>query len=82
MKKSFNKTMTIVFGICAVALSNVMCAVVAYNYSEMLCGGNHKGYSAPPEVSFLLAIPFAVGICICAIISAVFYRKSKSVKGR
>ena len=60
------KTWSIVFAALAVLLSDVMCAVVAYLYRDMLCGIAHDCYSAPAGVAFLYAIPFAAGIIICA----------------
>ena len=54
-----------------------MCAVVAYGYCDMLWGIQYACYSAPASVAFLLAIPYAVGIAVCVILAAVFYRKAK-----
>ena len=63
--------------ILAFLLSNVMCATVAYNYRDMLCGIEHSGYSAPAEVAFLTAIPYAAGILLCGILAAIFRMKAK-----
>lgn len=52
------------FFLLAVLLSDVMCAVVAFQYARML-DGPAAGFSAPPEVAFLYAIPFGAGIAIC-----------------
>jgi len=60
----------------AVLLSDIMCAFVAFVYRDMLCGIEHLGYSAPVSVAFLYAIPFLIGIIICAVLAIVFYRKS------
>ena len=65
------KTWSIVFAALAVLLSDVMCAVVAYLYRDMLCGIAHDCYSAPAGVAFLYAIPFAAGIIICAALACV-----------
>ena len=65
------------FAVLAVLLSNVMCAVVAYRWRDMLCGIEHGGYSAPASVSLLYALPFAIGIIICVILSVYFYRNSQ-----
>ena len=46
------KTWSIVFAALAVLLSDVMCAVVAYLYRDMLCGIAHDCYSAPAGVAF------------------------------
>ena len=63
-----------VFAALAVILSDVMCAVVAFNYCDMLWGIRHAGYSAPASVAFLTAVPYAVGIIICVILS-LFLKK-------
>ena len=53
-----------------------MCAVVAWNYCDMLWGINYAGYSAPASIAFLFAIPFVVGIAICIAFALFFKRKS------
>ena len=63
------KKLSIIFGLLAVLLSDIMCAVVAYNYRDMLCGIEHAGYSAPSSTAFLLVIPYAIGIAICIMFS-------------
>lgn len=65
------------FTILSLILSHLMCIVVAYNYRDMLCGIEHSCYSAPAEVAFLTAIPYAVGILICGILAYIFRRKAK-----
>ncbi len=65
------------FAVLAVLLSDVMCAVVAYAYRDMLCGIEHLGYSAPADTAFLLVIPFAAGIAVCVVLAAVLYKRSK-----
>lgn len=72
------KTMSILFEISAILLSDAMCAVVAYNYCDMLWGIQYAGYSAPAWTALLSAIPFAVGIAVCAVL-ALFFKK-RSVK--
>lgn len=69
------KTMSTVFGMLAILLSDIMFAVVAFNYRDMLCGIEHAGYSAPASSAFLYAIPFAVGIVVCAILAIKFRKK-------
>lgn len=59
----------------AIALSDVMCLVLAYNYRDMLCGIEHAGYSAPASIVFLYAIPFALGIVACVIFAIKFNKK-------
>lgn len=70
------KRLSICFWILAVLLSNIMCAVVAWNYCDLLWGINYAGYSAPASTAFLLAIPFAVGIAICIALALFFKKKS------
>ena len=69
------KKLSVIFGLLAILLSDIMCAVVAYNYRGMLCGIEHAGYSAPASTAFLYAIPFVVGIVVCAILSIRFRKK-------
>lgn len=69
------KKMSYLFIALAVLLSDIMCFVVAYNYRAMLCGIEHAGYSAPASTAFLYAVPFVIGIVICAILAKVFHRK-------
>ena len=65
-----------VFAALAVILSDVMCAVVAFNYCDMLWGIRYAGYSAPASVAFLTAVPYAVGIIICVILSLFLKRRA------
>lgn len=69
------KTLSAVFLILAVFLSDVMCAVVAYNYCDMRWGIKYAGYSASAETAFLAAIPYVMGIVVCVILA--FYCKRK-----
>lgn len=66
-----------VFGILAVLLTNVMCAVVGFHYGQMVWGAEHGAYGAPPSTAFLLAIPYLVGIGVCVVLAAVLPRKTK-----
>ena len=68
------KALSTVFLILAVLLSVVMCAVVAYNYCDMVWGIKYAGYSAPAWAAFATAIPFAIGIVVCVIL-AIFFKK-------
>lgn len=61
----------------AVLLSNVMCAVVAYNYCAMQWGARYAMYSAPAEVAFLYAIPFGIGIAVCVVVAVAMRRRGK-----
>lgn len=71
------KRISIVFWTIAAVLSDVMCFVVAYNYRDILCGIEHKGFSAPADIAFLCAIPFLAAIAVCIVLAIVFYRKSR-----
>ena len=68
------KPLSIIFWILAVLLSDVMCALVAWNYSIMK--SNDMFNSAPPSTAFLLAIPFLVGIAVCVVLAIVFGKKA------
>lgn len=68
------KKLSIVFWVLAILLSDIMCAVVAYNYCDLLWGGKYAGYSAPASTAFLYAIPFAIGM-IVSIVLAIICRK-------
>ena len=68
------KKLNRLFTVLAIVISDIMCFVVAYTYRDMLCGIEHAGYSAPASTAFLYAIPFVVGIVVCAI-SAIRFRK-------
>lgn len=70
------KKISIVFSVLAVLLSDIMCAVVAYNYRDMLCGIEHAGYSAQASTAFLLAIPYLIGIVICIVVALSFKKKT------
>ena len=69
------KKLSYLFTALAIVLSDIMCFVVAYNYRDMLCGIEHAGYSAPASTAFLYAIPFVVGIVVCAILAIRFHKK-------
>lgn len=68
------KAFSMIFCALAIILSDVMCAVVAYNYCDMVWGIQYAGYSAPASVAFLTAIPYAAAIIVC-IVLAVHFRK-------
>ncbi|MBE6531488.1 MAG: hypothetical protein E7679_05320 [Ruminococcaceae bacterium] len=61
----------------AILLSHIMCAVVAYNYRDMLCAIEHGGYSAPARMAFLYALPFAVAIAVCIVLAVKCHKKIK-----
>ena len=68
------KTLSILFWILAVLLSDVMCALVAWNYCLMK--SNDLINSAPASTAFLLAIPFVIGIAVCVVLAVVFRKKA------
>ena len=70
------KSLSKVFMILAVLLSDVMCAVIAYNYCDMAWGIKYAGYSAPASTVFLAAIPFATAIIVCIVVSLYFRKKT------
>ena len=51
------KALSCTFAALAILLSDVMCAVVAFNYCDMLWGIRYASYSAPASTAFLLVIP-------------------------
>lgn len=69
------KILSKVFVILAILLSDVMCAVVAYNYCDMVWGIKYACYSSPIWTAFLAAIPFAAAIVVC-IVSALYLKKA------
>ena len=70
------KTISNLFLILAVLLSDVMCAVVAYNYCDMMWGIKYAGYSAPVSTAFLVAIPFCNCYCGMRCNCAVFQKEN------
>ena len=52
-----------------------MCAVIAYNYCDMMWGIKYAGYSAPVSTAFLVAIPFAIAIVVCVVIALYFKKR-------
>lgn len=71
------KKLSYVLFAAAILLSDVMCAIVAYQYRDIVCGMNHLGYSAPPSTAFLFAIPFLVCIAICVAVGIVLRVKAR-----
>lgn len=62
----------------AIILSDIMCAVVAYNYRGVICCIEHMGYSVPAHLAFLHAIPFVVGIIACVVLAIRFRKRCAS----
>ena len=69
------KRLTYLFAALAVLLSNVMCAVVAYNYASLWWCGQYAGCSAPADTAFLLCIPYGIGIAVCVALVCFFGRR-------
>ena len=66
------RRLSLVFATAAVLLFGAMCAVTAYNYAALeFC----VGCSAPASTAFLLAIPYALGIIICAAAAVVLWKR-------
>ena len=72
------KKISDLFIVLAILLSDVMCAVVAYNYCALQWGGQYAGYSAPASTAFLYVIPYGVGVVLCIILAYLFYKKQKN----
>ncbi len=70
------RKLSIVFWILAVLLSDIMCAVTAYNYCDLQWGGKYAGYSAPASTAFLYAIPFALGIIVSIVLAIICGKKA------
>lgn len=70
------KNLSNTFAALAVLLWGVMCAVVAWNYCDMLHCIEHHGCSAPANVAFFFAIPFAIAIVVCVVLAVVFRKKA------
>lgn len=66
-----------VFIILAILLSNIMSAVVAYNFCDMQWGIEYAGYSAPASVALWYSVPFLIGIGICILLIIRFNKKTK-----
>lgn len=71
------KKLSTIFAVLAILLSDVMCAVVAYNYCALEWGGKYEAWSAPASTALLLAIPYAIGIIICVVLAIIFKRKHR-----
>ena len=74
------RILSAVFAILAILLSDVMCAVVAYIYCDMLWGIKYACYSAPANTAFLLVIPYTIGIAVCVALAIVFKRFGRKMK--
>ena len=70
------KALSTVFWILSVLLSDMMCAVVAYNYCDMVWGIKYEGYSAPVWTAFMAAIPFIIPIVVFIVLALFFKKKN------
>ena len=70
------KILSNLFLVLAVLLSDVMCAVVAYNYCNMVWGSKYAYFSAPASTAFLVAIPFIIAIVVCVVIALYFKKRT------
>ena len=72
------KTASSILLIISVLLSDIMCAVVAWEYCDLVWGGKYAGYSAPPYIAFFTAIPFVAAIIICVLIAVILRKKANA----
>ena len=70
------KALSCTFAALAILLSDVMCAVVAFNYCDMLWCFRYASFSAPASTAWLLSIPYAAAIAGCTALACIFWRKS------
>ena len=76
MKKILAK----LFIILAVILSDVMCAIIAFNYCSLKYSNpsfQRTITSTPAWVAYFYSIPFIFAIIVCLILALIFYKKSK-----
>ena len=72
------KKISRLFIVLAVLLSDIMCAVVAYNYCALQWGGRYAAYSAPASTAFLYFIPYGIVIVLCIILARFFHKKQEN----
>ena len=70
------KTLSNVFAILAILLTNIMCIVVTNICTTGYFAAKHHLTSAPWEVGLLFVIPFAIAIATCSVISYIAKKKS------
>ena len=71
------KTLAWVFALLAVLLSDLACAVTAYNWCDLSWGAKYLGYSAPPSAALLLGLPYLLGAILMALLAFLFFRKAR-----
>ena len=59
--------------------TNIMCAIVAYNYCDLEWGAKYEGWSASGNAAFVLAIPYGIYIIFCYILAYAFWRKARKM---
>ena len=74
------RTLSRIFLLLAFLLCSAMCAVVAWNWRDMLCGIAHSCYSAPAWVALLSGIPFLIGIGLCLALAWRFRKKARKTE--
>ena len=72
------KKISYLFIVLAILLSDIMCAVVAYNYCALQWGGQYAAYSTPASAAFLYFVPYGIGIIFCIILARFFYKKQEN----
>ena len=70
-----------IFAVLALVLSHWTCIVVSFNYASMLCGIEHKGFSAPANTAFYIAIPYYIAIAICVVLALIFQKHLLTTRG-
>ncbi len=70
------KKRSVVFWVLAALISDIMCAVVAYNYCALQWGGKYAGYSVPASTAFIYTIPFALGIIVSIVLAIICGKKA------
>ena len=75
-----HKKRALFFAILTVLLLLAASAAVVYNYRQMQLAILYHGASAPASIAFLVILPFLPFIVASAILTFVFYKKSKSQK--
>lgn len=71
------KRVSNLFILLGIILGDVMCAVVAFKYCEMLWGARYAAYSAPTWVAFFYGIPYGIGIVVCLLVAIVLRKMGR-----
>ncbi len=71
------KKLSVLLAVLCTLLSCAMCAVVAYQYRDMLCAIEHAGASAPASVALLSALWFLPFVLASAVGAVICYKKSR-----